>query len=134
MIHNHFTLWGFILGVIVVCFLFVIGMGKYRVKTQLEQMDSDLYSLAQRAQRFYHRPAFVGGGGSFVDLTADEMGMSWLKPEEDILCQSCKYEIIVAGNTDSIVLGGKGEMFLDGSFLTRTVTVFPDSLYLREFN
>jgi hypothetical protein len=93
-------------------------------------VQTELISLATKAQQFYFRPATRGGGqGSFVLLDAGGTGLS--KLTSNPTNSNGTYSVLTAGTATSVVLHGQGtEMGTDGNYVSVDIVVFADSLAL----
>jgi len=85
---------------------------------------ADLTTLAAKAQQFYAKPVTLGGGNSFVGLTADAAGLGNLASTSFMNNPNGTYSIKTAGSAMTIVLHGIGKTALsDGTFPSYDTTV-----------
>ncbi|HEX7571583.1 MAG TPA: hypothetical protein VF514_00715 [Bacteroidota bacterium] len=119
-----------ILGVIVVSIAVAIGITMFSdsaVSTNRDALVSDLQNLATRAQQFYHRPVFMGGGGNSFDLlTTGSILLLTTNPTD----ANGSFFIETAGSGSGtnamVVIKGVGTEMNDGAPVTAHVFVYPD--------
>ena len=88
---------------------------------------NDLEALASRAQQFYHRPSFMGGGGnSFNRLTAGAITLLTASPTD--ANGSYSIEVPGSGNGTSalVVIKGVGTEIYNGSPVAAHIYVYAD--------
>ena len=97
------------------------------VRANRDALTNDLVNLASRAQQYYRRKVSMGGGdGTFVGLTADDVGIAKLTSK--VQDKNGTYSIIKTGDETSVKLEGLGtQKGTDGSFLKVQMTVFAES-------
>ncbi len=97
----------------------------------LDRVIEFLLELGTRAQKYYMTPTWMAGGGkTFMGLTANSQGISWLTniPTNDY----GTFSVSVAGNDTEVTLLGVGveDGDDDGINCTATLRVLEDSLQL----
>lgn len=121
-----------ILSVIVVGIAVALGITMFSdssIDANRDALTNDLANLASRAEQYYRRPSYLGGGGnSFAGLTADAAGIGKLtnNPKND----NGIYSIASAGtgvglNANVEILGVGNELF-EGSPVSVRIRVYPD--------
>ena len=119
-----------ILGVIVVSIAVAIGITMFSdsaISSNRDALASDLQNLATRAQQFYHRPVFMGGGGNSFDLlTTSSISLLTTNPTDEN--GSFFIEIPGGGSGTSavVVIKGVGTEMYNGAPIAARVFVFPD--------
>jgi hypothetical protein len=119
-----------LLGVIVVSVAVGIGITMFAdssVSTNRDALVSDLQNLATRAQQFYHRPVYMGGGGnSFNLLTTGSISLLTNNPTD----ANGSFFIETAGGgsgaTAMVVIKGVGTEMNNGAPVAAHVFVYPD--------
>lgn len=107
-----------------------------REETNRSSVIADLTLLGAKSQQFFAKPASLGGGGgSFVELTADSAGLAILASTGFTNSINGTYSIRSAGTTDEVVFRGVGKVKLeDGSFPIYDVTVKPRTMSVTKIN
>ncbi|MBD3337570.1 MAG: hypothetical protein GF353_00585 [Candidatus Lokiarchaeota archaeon] len=121
----------YISGLIVIGVAIIVGINKFNSSSAESNFDAlhiDLLEIAGRARSYYKRSDMTKGGGySFKGLTADRTGLSkiFAKPKNE----NGTFEIITAGNDDSLVVQATGhhDSDDDGQLFTIRMSVYPDS-------
>ena len=119
-----------ILGVIVVAIAVAVGITMFvdsAASSNRDALTSDLQNFAQRAQQFYRRPTFLGGGGnSFDRLTTGAMSLLTSKPTD----ANGSFFIEIAGTGSGtnalVVIQGVGTELYNGSPVAARIFVYPD--------
>jgi Tfp pilus assembly protein PilE len=119
-----------VLGVIVVSIAVAIGITMFSdssISTNRDAVVSDLQTLATRAQQFYHRPIFMGGGGNSFDLlTTGSILLLTTNPTDE----NGSFVIETAGSGSGpnamVVIKGVGTELNNGAPVAAHVFVFPD--------
>lgn len=119
-----------ILGVIVVSIAVAVGITMFADSAASSNRDAvtgDLQNLAQRAQQFYRRPTFLGGGGNSFDLlTTTSMSLLTSSPTN----ADGSYFIETAGSGSGtnamVVIQGVGTELFNGSPVAAHIYVYPD--------
>lgn len=114
-----------------------IGIAMFQDNSASANRDAvanDLLSFAARAHEYYRRPAVHnGGGGSYVGLTADALGLAKLTNLPGGKNGNGTYTIQSAGTPTQVVLQGSGsEVISGGNAVTMRVVIREDradSLY-----
>jgi hypothetical protein len=127
---------------ICVCFVLLLSsaqtvFGEDPSDRAREALGNDLLKLAKRAQEYYRRPINEnGGGGSFNGLWADATGMSRLCiPNTNWSSVNGIFAITTTGTATTLGLTGWSPfMETNGSSITISVEVFPDSVHVQYTN
>jgi len=127
-----------ILGVIVVAIAVAVGITMFTdsaASSNREAVAGDLQFLAQRAQQFYRRPTFMGGGGnSFSQLTTGSISLLTSHPSD----ANGSYFIESAGTGSGtgalVVIQGIGTELFNGSPVAAHIYVYPDHDSLATIN
>jgi len=116
--------------VIVVAIAVAVGITMFAEGAASSNRDAvinDLEALASRAQQFYHRPSFMGGGGnSFNRLTAGAITLLTASPTD--ANGSYSIEVPGSGNGTSalVVIKGVGTEIYNGSPVAAHIYVYAD--------
>jgi hypothetical protein len=95
----------------------------------------DLQTLAREAQNYYAKPTSLGGGGTFIALTADSTGIARLGSKSFSDNVNGVYVIQKAGTADTIVFRGTGRVRMqDGKVPTYEIIVTPDKADLKKIH
>ena len=121
-----------ILAVILVGIMIAIGMYMFQdqaAATNRDAITNDLVSLAAQAQKYYRRPAILGGGAnSFDGLTLAKMTS---RPSNENGSYSMTPDPVPGGTTAIVVTGIGTEIGIDGATSVEVVmTVWNDSLFM----
>ena len=121
-----------ILAVILIGIMIAIGMYMFQdqaAATNRDEITNDLVSLAAQAQKYYRRPAILGGGAnSFGGLTLAKMTS---KPSNENGSYSMTPDPVPGGTTAIVVTGIGTEIGIDGATSVEVVmTVWNDSLFM----
>ena len=119
-----------VLGVIVVAIAVAVGITMFADSAAASNRDAvaaDLQNLAQRAQQFYRRPTFMGGGGNSFDLlTTGSMSLLTGNPTD----ANGSYFIETAGSGSGtnavVVIQGVGTELFNGTPVAAHIYVYPD--------
>ncbi|MEK9138591.1 MAG: hypothetical protein AAB393_15820 [Bacteroidota bacterium] len=119
-------------GVVLVGIMIAIGLFMFRdqaAATNRDSLSSDLVQLAAAAQKYYRRPAMLGGGqSSFGGLT---MAKLTSKPSNANGIYVLSPNPVPPGTTSVTVTGTGKELGNDGATLVKlTMTVMADSILL----
>ncbi len=122
---------------IIVGLAIAVGVGLFADSAESANRDAvshDLLLFAVRAHEFYRRPClFNGGGGSFVGLTANAVGLAKVTNLPGGRNSNGVYSVETAGTATQVILQGVGtEMNSDGNYVTARILVregLPDSVY-----
>lgn len=116
-----------VLGIIVISLAIAMGLVFFTDQASAANRDAlttDLSGLATRVQQYYRRPQVQGGGGrSFEGITMEYLTSRGTNINGSYTITS------VSSNKLQIQASGR-ELSPDGSPLSVTMTVFPDSTYL----
>ena len=121
-----------ILGVIVLGIAVAVGITMFwdsSVSANRDGLTNDLSSLASRAQQYYRRPSYLGGGGnSFGGLSADAAGIGKLtnKPNNGNGTYTIASPGTGTGPTANVEILGVGNIEFGGSLVSARVRVYPD--------
>ena len=121
-----------ILAVILVGIMIAIGMYMFQDQSAASNRDgitNDLVNLAAQAQKYYRRPAILGGGAnSFDGLTLAKMTS---RPSNENGSYSMTPDPVPGGTTAIVVTGIGTEIGIDGATSVEVVmTVWNDSLFM----
>jgi hypothetical protein len=100
----------FVLAIIIIAiaiFFAVHMFDEHAASSNLERMTLFLTELGSRAQKYYHMPRYMAGGGySFAGITANNQGLARLTnlPVND----EGSYSVLIAGNAAEVTLQGVG--------------------------
>lgn len=95
----------------------------------LNALTNDLLYIASEAQKYYHKPKnLMGGGHSFAGLQAGEKDLRKLLVESQN--ENGTFEIIPSENDRCLTIRaiGKDDNDGDGQKLTIEITIYPDSV------
>ena len=119
-----------ILGVIVVSIAVAVGITMFSDSAASSNRDAvvlDLQNLAQRAQQFYRRPTFMGGGGNSFDLlTTGAMSLLTAKPADANGSYFIETAGAGSGTNAVVVIQGVGTELFNGSPVAAHIYVYPD--------
>lgn len=103
----------------------IILLNDNAVSSNRDAIATDLINIAVRAQQYYNTPVRMGGGGgTFIGLTADSVGMLKLVSTLTSNNGNGTYTIRTAGNTTRVIIQAVGRMeLMDGSLPTMICTV-----------
>jgi Tfp pilus assembly protein PilE len=121
-----------ILSVIVVGIAVGIGISMFSdssINADRDGLTNDLSALASRAEQYYLRPSYLGGGGnSFSGLTADAAGIGRLTNQSTN--NNGTYTIASAGTgsgpSATVEILGVGTVQSGSSLVSVRVRVYPD--------
>jgi Tfp pilus assembly protein PilE len=119
-----------ILGVIVVGIAVAVGITMFADSAASSNRDAviaDLQNLAQRAQQFYRRPTFLGGGGnSFNLLTTGAMSLLTSHPTDANGSFFIETSGTGSGSNARVVIQGVGTELFNGTPVAAHIYVYPD--------
>jgi hypothetical protein len=121
-----------ILSVIVVGIAVGIGISMFSdssINANRDGLSNDLSSLASRAEQYYRRPSYLGGGGnSFAGLTADAAGIGKLTNQSTN--NNGTYTIVSPGTgsgpSATVEILGVGNVQFGSALVSVRVRVYPD--------
>ncbi len=117
-----------ILGVIIVGIAVAVGITMFQdnaLSSNRDAVQTDLATLAVKAQEYFRKPASLGGGGnSFAGLTADSAGIEILVSTAFAHNANGDYSVKTAGTATQVIFEGVGKTAIDAStFPTYDCTV-----------
>lgn len=121
----------FICGAIAIGVAIMMGIRKFEssaTEADLHALTIDLLTIANKAQRHYRTPRCLEGGGhSFADIPANDLGLNKLMVDRQNLNGSFRI-INVQDQCLTLEATGKHDFDGDGKNLTIQMFVFPDSV------
>jgi hypothetical protein len=116
--------------VIVVAIAVAVGITMFvdsAASSNRDALTSDLQNLAQRAQQFYRRPTFMGGGGNSFDLlTSGSITLLTSKPSDANGSFFIETAGTGSGTNALVVIEGVGTELVDGTPVAAHIFVYPD--------